>query len=176
MPLWSVGMTNYSQPMWIIHCLLSLWIARLCEFSWKQSISKLVCVLHIQCYTWNMCFLPREFPSCDFEEYNYGPKSHWLYEYEFAEFQAGIKPWPCTKMSGRKCKCGIKACGVVPSELGYGYYCGNAYGGLSELWVSWLNRWSYYMNISHQFVCSLLLYLLRWGGHAIGRTSLVVES
>ena len=83
------------------------------------------------------CFLHRGFPSCDFEEYNYGPKSHWPSEYEFAEFQAGIKPWPCIKISDRKCKCGIKAHeGVVLSELGYGYYCGNAYGGPSELWVS----------------------------------------
>ena len=65
-------------------------------------------------------FLQRGFPSCDFEEYNYGPKSHWPSEYEFAEFQAGIKPWPCTKMPGHKCKCGIKAReGVVPSELGH---------------------------------------------------------
>jgi hypothetical protein len=31
-------------------------------------------------------FLQRGFPSCDFEEYNYGPKSHWPSEYEFAEF------------------------------------------------------------------------------------------
>ena len=82
-------------------------------------------------------FLQTGFPSYDFEEYNYGPKSHWPSEYEFAEFQAGIKPWPCTKMPNRKCKCGIKAReGVVLSELGYGYYCGNAYGGPFELWVS----------------------------------------
>ncbi|CAD6266074.1 unnamed protein product [Miscanthus lutarioriparius] len=69
----------------------------------------------------------RGFPSCDFEEYNYGPKSNWPSEYEIAEFEAGIKPWP-----GTKCKCGVKAReGVVPSELGYGYYYGNAYGGPS---------------------------------------------
>jgi hypothetical protein len=37
------------------------------------------------------------------------------------------------KMPERKYKCGIKASeGVVPSELGYGYYYVNAYGGLSE--------------------------------------------
>jgi hypothetical protein len=42
-----------------------------------------------------------------------------------------------TKMPHRKCKCGIKAReGVVLSKLGYGYFCGNAYGGPSELWVS----------------------------------------
>ncbi|CAD6249661.1 unnamed protein product [Miscanthus lutarioriparius] len=97
---------------------------------------------HSQCGAFTAfyrCGLPdyRGFSSCDFEEYNYGPKSYWPSEYEFAEFQAGIKPWPRTKMPDRKCKCGIKAReGVVPSELGYGYYCGNAYGGPSELWAS----------------------------------------
>ena len=41
------------------------------------------------------------------------------------------------KIPEHKCKCGIKAHeGVVPSELGYGYYYGNAYGGSFELWVS----------------------------------------
>ena len=83
------------------------------------------------------CFLHRGFPSCDFEEYNYGPKSHWPSEYKFMEFEVGIKPWPCTKMLDHKCKCGIKAYeGVILSELGYRYYCGNAYGGPFELWVS----------------------------------------
>ena len=82
-------------------------------------------------------FFAERVPSCDFEEYNYGPKLHWPFKFEFAEFQAGIKPWLCTKMPNYKCKCVIKAReGVVPSELGYGYYCGNAYGGPSELWVS----------------------------------------
>jgi hypothetical protein len=77
-----------------------------------------------------MCFLQRGFPTYDFDEYNYGLKSHRLSKYEFTEFEAGIKPWPCTKMPHRKCKCDIKARkGVVPSELGYGYYYGNAYGG-----------------------------------------------
>ena len=81
--------------------------------------------------------MKRGFSSCDFEEYNYGPKSHWHSEYELAEFEADIKPWLGTKMPERKGKCGIKGCeGVVPSKLGYGYYCGNAYGGPSELWVT----------------------------------------
>jgi len=78
--------------------------------------------------------LQRGFPSCDFEEYNYGPKSHWPSEYELAEFEADIKPWLGTKMLERKCNCRIKAQeGVVPSMLGYGYYSGNAYGGTTEL-------------------------------------------
>jgi hypothetical protein len=55
----------------------------------------------------------------------------------------------------------MKACEeVVPSELGYGYYCGNAYGGPSELWVSSLKHKSYYMNIAHCFIWSLLCVCL----------------
>ncbi|KAF8723627.1 hypothetical protein HU200_021584 [Digitaria exilis] len=37
-----------------------------------------------------------------------------------------MAPWPCTKYPEKRCKCGILAeRGVVPSELGYGWYCGN---------------------------------------------------
>ena len=44
---------------------------------------------------------------------------------------------PCTTTPSRRCKCDILATkGVVPSELGYGYYCGNIYG---EYWVRILN-------------------------------------
>ncbi|KAG2645649.1 hypothetical protein PVAP13_2KG439405, partial [Panicum virgatum] len=51
---------------------------------------------------------------------------------EVREFESGKKPWPCTTTPSLRCKCGILATkGVVPSELGYGYYCGNSYG---EYW------------------------------------------
>ncbi|KAG2570924.1 hypothetical protein PVAP13_7KG028958 [Panicum virgatum] len=51
---------------------------------------------------------------------------------EVRDFENGKKPWPCTTTPSRRCKCGILATkGVVPSELGYGYYCGNSYG---EYW------------------------------------------
>ena len=106
--------------------------------SHESNLSLSLCAFCTYNVTLGTCvFLQRGFPSCDFEEYNYGTKSHWPSEYEFVEFEAGIKPWPCTKMSECKCRCGIKAHeGVVPSEPGHGYYCGNAYGGPSELWVS----------------------------------------
>ena len=49
------------------------------------------------------------------------------------EFESGKKPWPCTTTPSLRCRCGILATkGVVPSELGYGYYCGNSY---REYWV-----------------------------------------
>jgi hypothetical protein len=93
---------------------------------------ELICVIHIV-----TLYFQRGFPACDFEEYIYGPKSHWPSENEAIEFATGNKPWPCLKMPDRKCKCGIKAHeGVVPSKLGWGHYCGNAYGGPNKLFVS----------------------------------------
>jgi hypothetical protein len=72
-------------------------------------------------------------------------------------------------MSDHKCKCGIKARErVVPSELGYGYYCGNAYGGPSELWVSSLKHKSYCINIGLGFVCSSLCVGLGWYDMQLG--------
>jgi hypothetical protein len=47
----------------------------------------------MQCYTLNICFLQRGFLSYGFEEYNYRPKSHRTFDYEFEEFEASIKPW-----------------------------------------------------------------------------------
>jgi hypothetical protein len=136
----------------------------------------LLFVFHIQHYTCNICFLQREFPSCDFEEYNYGSKAHWPSEYEFVEFEAGIKPWPCTTILECKCKCGIKAYeGVVPSELGYGYYCGNAYGGPTEFWVSSLTVVVIKSTMFMSLLYFIRLCLLRRGGHAIRRTTPAVE-
>ncbi|KAG2606704.1 hypothetical protein PVAP13_4NG211963, partial [Panicum virgatum] len=64
-----------------------------------------------------------EWPACDFNEYIYGPRSHWPTEEEVREFESGKKPWPCTTTPSLRCKCRILATkGVVPSELGYGYY------------------------------------------------------
>jgi len=80
-----------------------------------------------------LCVMQDGWPACDFNEYIYGPRSHWPTEEEVREFESGKKPWPCTTTPSLRCKCGILPTkGVVPSELGYGYYCGNSYG---EYWV-----------------------------------------
>ncbi|XP_039811858.1 uncharacterized protein LOC120674805 [Panicum virgatum] len=47
-------------------------------------------------------------PACDFNEYIYGPRSHWLIEEEVREFESGKKPWPCTTTPSLRCKCGGK--------------------------------------------------------------------
>lgn len=70
---------------------------------------------------------------CDFQEYIHGPKSFWPTDEEVRLFETGKTHWPCERRPHPRCKCGILATvGVVPSELGYGYYCGNAYG---KYWV-----------------------------------------
>ncbi|KAF8752674.1 hypothetical protein HU200_011913 [Digitaria exilis] len=65
-------------------------------------------------------------PVCQFNEYVQGPRSVWPSDGEVRAYEAGQAPWPCTKYPEKRCKCGILAeRGVVPSELGYGWYCGN---------------------------------------------------
>ncbi|KAF8701946.1 hypothetical protein HU200_033278 [Digitaria exilis] len=65
-------------------------------------------------------------PVCQFNEYVQSPRSVWPSEEEVRVYEAGQAPWLCTKYPERRCKCGILAKrGVVPSELGYGWYCGN---------------------------------------------------
>jgi len=73
-------------------------------------------------------------PRCDFQEYMYGPKSDWPTQEKIQTFETGKEIWPCEKEPRPRCKCGIYARkGVVPSELGYGWYCGNSFG---DFWVS----------------------------------------
>ena len=78
---------------------------------------------------------------CDFQEYVYGPKSHWPTDAQIEEYNSGREEWPCSSYPAFRCKCGILACrGIVPSELGKGWYCGNSYG---DFWVSFINSYIY---------------------------------
>ncbi|RCV18368.1 hypothetical protein SETIT_3G295500v2 [Setaria italica] len=71
---------------------------------------------------------------CDFNENIYGPKAMWPTEEQVREFESGKAPWPCVSSPSCRCKSGILATkGVVPSELGYGLFCGNVHG---DYWVS----------------------------------------
>lgn len=79
------------------------------------------------------CGFQAGWPRCAFNEYIHGPRSLWPNEAQLREFESGETPWPCERLPPTRCKCGIVATkGVVPSELGVGVYCGNAYG---EYWV-----------------------------------------
>nr|TKW09100.1 hypothetical protein SEVIR_6G070450v2 [Setaria viridis] len=72
-------------------------------------------------------------PLCDFNEYIYSPMAMWPTEEEVREFESRKAPWPCVSSPSDRCKCGILATeGVVPSELGYGSFCGNAHGDYWE--------------------------------------------
>uniref|UniRef100_K3XXZ8 GRF-type domain-containing protein n=1 Tax=Setaria italica TaxID=4555 RepID=K3XXZ8_SETIT len=72
-------------------------------------------------------------PLCDFNEYIYGPMVMWPTEEEVREFESENAPWPCVSSPSDRCKCGILATeGVVPSELGYGSFYGNAHGDYWE--------------------------------------------
>jgi hypothetical protein len=58
--------------------------------------------------------------KCRFREWLYGPKSHWPEEKKKKKDRI-ITPAPPVK-----CKCGVEASyGLVPSELGVGYFCGH---------------------------------------------------
>ncbi|RCV37196.1 hypothetical protein SETIT_8G043500v2 [Setaria italica] len=68
-------------------------------------------------------------PLCDFNEYIYGPKPMWPTEEQVREFESGKASWLCVSSPNDRCKCVTLATqGVVPSELGYGSFCGNAHG------------------------------------------------
>ena len=97
-------------------------------------------------------FMQDGWPLCDFQEYIYGPKSHWYYtEEQIKEFESGKEKWPCERAPRPRCKCGILARrGVVPTELGYGWYCGNSFG------LFWVNHYfPFHACLSFLFVIQL---------------------
>lgn len=61
---------------------------------------------------------------CDFAEWDYGPRSYWPEEDETKRKKGKYEPGPPIK-----CDCGVLATfGLVPSELGVGFYCGRMVG------------------------------------------------
>ncbi|KAF8681753.1 hypothetical protein HU200_045190 [Digitaria exilis] len=80
-------------------------------------------------------------PVCQFNEYVQGPQSVWPSDEEVRAYEAGQAPWPCTKYPEKRCKCGILAeRGVVPLELGYGWYCGNG----NAFWEGRIYDWEWF--------------------------------
>jgi hypothetical protein len=66
------------------------------------------------------------YPLCHFSEYDYGPKSYWLESYGKEKGKEKEEDFHAPE---RKCDCGVVASnGLVPSELGIGYYCGHMVG------------------------------------------------
>ena len=97
-------------------------------------------------------FMQDGWPLCDFQEYIYSPKINWYYtEEQIKEFESGKEKWPCERAPRPRCKCGILARrGVVPTELGYGWYCGNSFG------LFWVNDiFPFYACLNFLFVIQL---------------------
>jgi len=70
-------------------------------------------------------------------------------------FESGKEKWPCKRTPRPRCKCGILARrGVVLTELGYGWFCGNSYG---DYWVSNLYYSHCYFSGKTLILCILLV-------------------
>jgi hypothetical protein len=71
----------------------------------------------------------------DFNKLVYGPRSHWPDDLELL-ISLDLDDLPCHYASYPLCQCSVPTRqGVVPSELGYGYFCGNIVGEY-DVWVS----------------------------------------
>jgi hypothetical protein len=74
------------------------------------------------------CVLQGNKQGCNFNELVYGPRSHWPDDLELL-MSLDSDDLPCHYAPHPLCQCGVQARqGVVPSELGYGYFCGNIVG------------------------------------------------
>jgi hypothetical protein len=66
--------------------------------------------------------------GCDFNKLVYGPRSHWPDDLELL-MSLDLDDLPCHYAPHPPCQCSVQARqGVVPSKLGYGYFCGNIVG------------------------------------------------
>jgi hypothetical protein len=73
--------------------------------------------------------------GCDFNELVYGPRSHCPDDLELL-LSLDSDDLPYHYALHPLCQCDVPARqGVVPSELGYGYFCGNVVGE-NDAWVS----------------------------------------
>jgi hypothetical protein len=81
------------------------------------------------------CVLQGNKRGCDFNELIYGPRSHWPDDLEIL-LSLDSDDLPCHYALDPLCQCGVLARqGMVPSELGYGFFCGNVVGE-DDAWVS----------------------------------------
>jgi hypothetical protein len=81
------------------------------------------------------CVLYGNKQGCDFNEIVYGSQNHWSDDLELL-LSLDSDDLPCHHAPVPLCQCSILAKqGLVPSELGYGYFCGNIVGE-DDAWVS----------------------------------------
>jgi hypothetical protein len=81
------------------------------------------------------CVLQGNKRGCDFNELVYDPRSHW--PNDLGQLMSlDLDDLPCHYAPHPLCQCGVLARqGVVPSELGYNYFCDNVVGG-DDAWVN----------------------------------------
>jgi hypothetical protein len=73
--------------------------------------------------------------GCDFNELVYGPRSHWTEDLEIL-LSLDSNDLSCHHALHALSRCGVPARkGMVTSELGYGYFCGNVVSE-DDAWVS----------------------------------------
>jgi hypothetical protein len=74
----------------------------------------------------DMCYiLQGNKQRCDFNELIYGPRSHWPDDLQLLS-SMDSDDLPCHYDPKPLCQCGVPTRqGVMPFELGYGYFCGN---------------------------------------------------
>jgi hypothetical protein len=103
------------------------------------------------------CVLQGDKWGCDFNELIYGPRSHWPDDLQLL-LSLNSDDLICHYAPDPLCQCGAPARqGVVPSELGYGYFCGNIVGE-EVAWVS-----SYKWSCNYSFViCGFYRHWLWW--------------
>jgi hypothetical protein len=86
----------------------------------------------------------------DFNELIYGPRAQWPDELQLL-LSLDSDDLPCHYTLDPLCQCGVLVrLGVVPSELGYGYFCGNVVGE-DDARVS-----SYKQNCNMWFILALI--------------------
>ena len=96
--------------------------------------------------------------KCRFRECLYGPKSHWPEEKKKKNDRIITAAPPV------KCKCGVEASyGLVPSELGVGYFCGHM--------VDYDVVSSYFFDSARTTICVLTNYHLLFNIRALGNVT-----
>jgi hypothetical protein len=74
------------------------------------------------------CVLQGNKRGCDFNELIYGPRSHWSDDLQLL-LSLDLNNLPCHYAREPICLCGVPTRqGVMPSKLGYDYFCGNVVG------------------------------------------------
>ena len=97
--------------------------------------------------------------GCDFNELEYGPRALWPSDLDIL-LSLNSDDLPRRHYPHVLCQCGVRARkGVVPSELGYGYFCGNVVGE-NDNWVSDYRCFVFLITCTFKSICVNLVALI----------------